>query len=174
MDAGVLAEASAADIDAGQLAEESGLEAVAGSLADCMRRRGQAAADVMAMCRPVVAKVAATAASRGRWSKVEEHRSRATGSVPSPPDGFYPGAGALPRGGSVPWLGSPRASLRRLSTLAKASHWRRGRARLPASRRASRSRGWARMLGVLPRRPVMTWLLANLPRLRIMTRILGR
>ena len=26
----------------------------------------------------------------------------------SPPDGFYPGAGALPRGGSVPWLGTPR------------------------------------------------------------------
>ena len=35
-------------------------------------------------------------------------RSRARRSVPGPPEGLYPGAGALPRGVSAPWFGDPR------------------------------------------------------------------
>ena len=74
----------------------------------CSRCRGQVDADVMATCRPNDDVAAATADGQGRWSGDEKFRRRAMGIIPSPPDGFYPGAGALPRGGSVPWLGTPR------------------------------------------------------------------
>ena len=53
--------------------------------------------------------VVATMGGPGGWSQAEKSRSRAQGIVPGPPDGLYPGAGALfarqLRGGSVTRFG---------------------------------------------------------------------
>ena len=73
----------------------------------CGRCWGQADTGVASTCRTIFDVTAATADDQGRWSGDEKFRRRAPGFIPSPPDGFYPGAGALPRGGSVPWLGTP-------------------------------------------------------------------
>ena len=57
---------------------------------------------------------AATTLRRGSCGPVEAARSRVVGSVPGPPEGLYPGAGALTRGKhgvSVTWLGAPRGDV---------------------------------------------------------------
>ena len=59
--------------------------------------------------------VDATVGGPRRWSQAEKSRSRAQGTVPGPPDGLYPGAGALIawqlRGGSVPRFGELRGEI---------------------------------------------------------------
>ena len=56
----------------------------------CLTHRGVEAtkeANAAACARPAVTKAAATATGQGRWSQADESRSRAKGSVPSPPMG---------------------------------------------------------------------------------------
>ena len=59
--------------------------------------------------------VDATVGGPRRWSQAEKSRSRAQGTVPGPPDGLYPGAGALIawqlRGGSVPRFGELKGEM---------------------------------------------------------------
>ena len=87
---------------------------------------------------PVLAHAAATAVGRGRRSQADAPRSRAVGSVPGPPEGLFPGAGALFtwqfHGVSVPRRGDPRGEA------AKAQHAGRG---LPSAARLGALIGWA-------------------------------
>ena len=107
MDAEKLTEASDAGGDAGN----SPISEYVAGLTEGLCRHCQVDADVIATRRHDCTRAVATAVCSGRWSQADGSSRRANGFVPGPPDGFYPGAGALPRGGSVPWLGTRRGYL---------------------------------------------------------------